>query len=79
MTLSQKRVLAQEIQLVSPHERVGSGDGTTFLYPLFFILSQLRPYVSYKTPYIVGKPITAQDILDIVRPDQELSDTSNNT
>ena len=43
------------------------------------MLSQLKSYVSYKTPYIVGKPITAQDILDIVRPDQELSDTSNNT
>ena len=29
---------------------------------------QLKPYVSYKTPYVVAKPITAEDILSIVQP-----------
>ena len=31
-------------------------------------LLQLKPYVSYKTPYVVAKPITAEDILSIVQP-----------
>ena len=26
---------------------------------------QLKPYVSHKTPYVSGKVVTAQDILDI--------------
>ncbi|XP_064407460.1 large ribosomal subunit protein mL41-like [Halichondria panicea] len=37
---------------------------------------KLKPYVSLKTPYIIGKPMTAEDILDVVRPlvtDTELS------
>ena len=32
------------------------------------LILQLKPYVSYKTPYVVAKPITAQDILSIVQP-----------
>ena len=24
---------------------------------------QLKPYVSYKAPYVIGKPLTAKDIL----------------
>lgn len=29
---------------------------------------ELKPYVSYKTPYVSGKVVTAQDILDIAGP-----------
>ena len=37
---------------------------------MYSVLSpvQLKPYVSYKTPYVSAKPITAEDILSIIQP-----------
>ena len=43
---------------------------------------QLKPYVSYKTPYVVAKPITAEDILSIVQPldsAKAIEDTSSSS
>ena len=38
--------------------------------------SQLKPYVSYKTPYVSAKPITAEDILSIVQPYETVDDNT---
>ena len=43
------------------------------------LILQLKPYVSYKTPYVVAKPITAQDILSIVQPLEAAEDATSSS
>lgn len=46
---------------------------------LFIHLFQLKPYVTYKVPYVEAKPITAQEILDVVQPTELVMDQSDNS
>lgn len=33
---------------------------------------KLKPYVSQKTPYVIGKPLTPQDILELAKPNNSI-------